>query len=365
MNISNRHNAVVHGLLGLCLCAAGQALADEAISYKFSGFGTVGAVVTNTDLAQFRSSGRQSNGATTSPDLGVDSRLGLQVNASFNDTFSAVGQLLTGRRDGSEMPQVEWLFVQAAATPWLDVRLGRMVLPTFMVSDTRSVGYAQVWLRAPQEAYQMFPPSSFDGVMASMHDSFGDTNVTLQLSAGKSDTAKVYVFDREITMNYGELFSLNLTAERGNWLLRYGRTTDPDLKPEGLPFAIPKTKDTFSGLGVQYDNGQLVVLSEYLTRRTNTGMFDTNSYYFSAGYRLGALTPYVIVSRMQGKGTVFNSDSDSHTNAVGMRWDLMKNAALKMQLERVFSRGQLVNAKPAFNTDPSANVLSVALDFVF
>lgn len=315
MNISNRHHATVRVFFGMCLCAALQAQADEAVSWKFSGFGTLGAVVTDTDLAQFRSSGRQSNGATNSPDLGVDSRLGLQVNANFNDTFSAVGQLLTGRRDGSEMPQVEWLFAQAAVTPWLDLRVGRMVLPTFMVSDTRSVGYAQYWLRAPQEAYQMFPPSSFDGAMASLHSSFGDTNVTLQLSVGKSDTAKVYVFDREITMNYGELFSLNLTAERGNWLLRYGRTSDPDLKPEGLPFAIPKTEDVFSGLGVQYDNGQLVVLSEYLTRRTTPNLFDTNSYYLSAGYRLGAFTPYVIVSRMQGKGTVFNANADSHTNA--------------------------------------------------
>jgi len=300
---------------------------------------------------------------STTPDFGVDSRLGLQVNATFNATFSAVGQLLTGRRDGSEMPQVEWLFVQAAATPWLDVRLGRMVLPTFMVSDTRSVGYAQVWLRAPQEAYQMFPPSSFDGIMANAHTSFGDTNVTLQLSAGKSDTAKAYVFDREITMNYAELYSLNLTAERGNWLVRYGRTSGPDLKPEGLPFAIPQTDDVFSGLGVQYDNGQWVVMSEYLTRRTNTGMFDTNSYYLSAGYRMGAFTPYFISSRMQGKGTVFNTDS--RTTAIGLRWDLMKNAALKAQLETVRSDGQFVNAKPAFYADPTAQVLSVALDFVF
>jgi hypothetical protein len=108
-------------LAGIGLCSALAAQADDGVSWKFSGFGTIGAVVTDTDQAEFRSSMRQPRGATkSSPDLGVDSRLGLQGNVKFNDTFSAVGQVLTSRRDGTDAPEIEWLL--AAVTPWLDVR---------------------------------------------------------------------------------------------------------------------------------------------------------------------------------------------------------------------------------------------------
>jgi hypothetical protein len=39
--------------------------------------------------------------------------------------------------------------------------------------------------------------------------------------------------------------------------------------------------------------------------------------------------------------------------------------ALKVQFEDFRSAGLLVNATPAFNANPSAHALSVALDFVF
>jgi hypothetical protein len=83
----------------------------------------------------------------------VDSRLGLQGVATY-DKFSVTGQLLTQRVGTTDIkPRVEWLFASYSATDWLDVRLGRMVLPLFVLSDTRNVGFSSVWLRAPHEVY--------------------------------------------------------------------------------------------------------------------------------------------------------------------------------------------------------------------
>ncbi|MBC7681438.1 MAG: hypothetical protein H7172_03815, partial [Ferruginibacter sp.] len=331
--------------------------------WKFSGFGTLGAVVSSTDQAEFRSSLRQSRGADESGDLGVDSRLGLQANFKLNETFSAVAQVLTSRRDGSDKPVVEWLFGQAAVTPWLDLRAGRMVLPVFLFSDTRSVGYAQHWVRAPQEAYSAYPPSSFDGGMVQLHSSVGDVNMNLQVSAGQA-AAKLFVSNREATLTYDKLYSVNLTAERGDWTARIGRTQSPKVDIANLG-PLPPSDDVFSGAGLQYDNGKLLVVSEYLTRRNSAKTLDSNGYYASAGYRFGSVMPYLTSSHTEAKG-LRNAGTSGSTQAVGVRWDALKNVALKTQLERLKPTTQDVHATPAFSTTkPKFNVLSVTADFVF
>lgn len=145
------------------LCAAPALAATQfGEQVTLSGFGTIGATVTDNSDAQFRSDLRQPRGADESVDFGVDSKLGLQANAKFNDTFSAVGQLLVSRRS-SKAASLEWLYGQAKLPMGFTAKLGRMVLPTFMVSDSRNVGYAAHWLRAPHEVYSLYPPSSFDG----------------------------------------------------------------------------------------------------------------------------------------------------------------------------------------------------------
>lgn len=372
--IYSRQNALVTLLAGIGLCSAVAAHADEGMSYKFSGFGTIGAVVTDSDQVEFRSSMRQMRGATKStPDFGVDSRVGLQANVKFNDTFSAVGQVLTSRRDDTDAPQVEWLFAQAAVTPWLDLRAGRMVLPVFLLSDTRSVGYAQHWLRAPQEAYSLYLPSSFDGVMAHFKTTYAGTNFNVQLSTGKADAQALrnpipFVF----TQINDKIYSVNVTAEQGDWLFRIGRTEVPKMRIEGAGTVAFSANDAFTGAGIQYDNGKLLVISEYLTRRTSDcvffgsslpdGQIDSNMFYVSAGYRIGNFMPYATASLFKKRGDL--NLTDDATQAIGVRWDMMKNVALKTQLEHARSDSATQFVDPTAPVH-GVNVLSVAVDFVF
>jgi hypothetical protein len=127
----------------------------------------------------------------------------------------------------------------------------------------------------------------------------------------------------------------------------------------------PGQGDDASGIGLQYDNGRLLVISEYLTRRSTNELVDSNNYYISSGYRFGTLMPYVTASRLAGVGKLSNEDES--TEAFGVRWDMMKNTALKVQLERtrMNSVTQFVNVAPPGPSDTKVNVLSVAVDFVF
>ncbi len=44
------------------------------------------------------------------------------------------------------------------------MRLGRLPLPVFLVSDFRQVGYANTWIRPPIEVYGQVPLDNVDGL---------------------------------------------------------------------------------------------------------------------------------------------------------------------------------------------------------
>src|SRR5450432_353257 len=132
----------------------------SASMFSFSGFGTVGLVHSSEDRADFTASPLAPNGAgythSWSPD--IDSRLGAQVIAHFTPQLSAMLQVVSEQRyDKTFRPQVEWANLSYQPTPELGLRVGRIVLPTFLLSDSRKVGYANPWLRPPAEFYSLSP----------------------------------------------------------------------------------------------------------------------------------------------------------------------------------------------------------------
>ena len=132
----------------------------------FHGFGTLGVVRADQDDADAVSNVYlQPNGAghTRRWDAGLDSKLGGQVDADFGNGWSAVLQVVTKHRyDNSWTPEIEWANVKYQITPALSIRGGRTVSPTFMLSDTANVGYANPWVRGPQELYGLVPISHLD-----------------------------------------------------------------------------------------------------------------------------------------------------------------------------------------------------------
>lgn len=330
-----------------------------------TGFGTMGAAVTDTDEAQFRTALQQARGADKTADFGVDSRLGLQANAKFNDIFSMTGQVLVSRRI-AKSASLEWLYGEAKLPAGFTAKLGRMVLPTFMISDSRSVGYAAHWLRAPQEVYLVYPASSFDGGQVTYQQGLGPVTLTAQLSAGKAKST-ISVFGAQGQVELDGIRSVNVQFETGPWQARLGYTT-ADAETRGLP--LPLLTDKFTGAGLQYDDGRAIVLTEFVTRRQDSvmgGPLDSDSWYLSAGWRFGKFTPYGTHSRLKPKGFAYGTTVSDKSTALGLRWDAMSNVAVKAQVQKSESGAlSFVNASPAFAAGrPSVQVVSLAVDFVF
>src|SRR5438105_13944045 len=134
---------LLHTLAMSACLGVGCAAAETAVS--FSGYGTVGAVHSDNDQGDYLVDAFKPNGpgASHSWSADVDSRFGAQVSAQFTPQISAVLQVLSQQRfDNSYRPTVEWANLKYDVTPDLSVRAGRVVLPVFMVTDSRRVGYA-------------------------------------------------------------------------------------------------------------------------------------------------------------------------------------------------------------------------------
>lgn len=375
-------------MMGVGLTLMGQSgWAADGPQYKFSGFGTLAGTVTNDSDLQFRSSMNQSKGANSTLDLGVDSKLGLQGVVDFGSGMTVTGQVLAQRRRVDDTADsnrdfdlgVEWLMAQYSPTSNLDLRLGRVVLPAFMISDSRNVTYTQPWLRAPLEVYGQMPLTTLDGVQAVWRIPAGSAVFSIQPSFGKS-SPNVSVSGILIKPDYNRVASLNASLEYGDWLARVGQVRGNNINTTlNIPgYPIPVTydmKDTFTNFGVQFDNGSALVMAEYATRRMNdiptqypgiggSPLAKTDHWYVAGGWRFGKWLPMLAYGRSTDKSAA-PTPADTGVD-LSLRYDVMTNVALKAQFSRYQSQDGIAFVEPtAAANDHKVNILSLGLDFVF
>jgi hypothetical protein len=113
--------------------------------------------------------------------------VGVQLTAKFTNKLSALVQVVSHNNyDNSFTPTLEWANISYAFTPDVNLRVGRIELPTFLASDYREVGYANPWVRVPPELYDVVPITNSDGVDGSYRSHLGPVTNTLHLIYGKS-----------------------------------------------------------------------------------------------------------------------------------------------------------------------------------
>lgn len=397
------------------------AFAQDASAVRISGFGTGALTWTNTDKAEF---GRpnQASGARKDVTTGVDSNFGVQADYAVNSWLSVTGQGLV-RKDAQDDfgAELAWAFAKAKVSDDVAIRVGRMGVPAFMISDYRNVGYANTMLRPPAEVYSQMLFNTVDGADVIWQHSYGDTTYTAQFAVGKSkvDIAGGPALDGR------RLTALNLVAEHGPLTVRFGRvdgrltlsnsaslaTLLKSLNTVAAGYKFPQAaqlatdidvrdkKASFTSLGATLDWNNLVVQSEYAKRKTDSYVNDTTSWYAMGGYRIGKFLPYYSHARLTIDGNVDNhmpaacpagypaactptlaalngvvanlrytgvSQGEQQTDTIGLRWDFHSSVALKVQVDRVRpgkAAGLLINPQPGFHGP--VTVGAVALDFVF
>ncbi|MBB5863496.1 hypothetical protein [Xanthomonas sp. 3058] len=363
--MTSRHLASRSLLFTAFSLAASQAFAAIPVGEHFSlsGFGTVAALRTDTDDAAYiRES--QTKGATDSFNLGTDSNFGVQLTGRANSWLSATVQTLTKRRSALYgATQVEWMFVKIEPFEGLAIRGGRIATPTFAISDTRNIGYANPWVHAPSEVYGLAVIDQLRGGDITYSHDLGGGTLKVTGLAGKNYFA-ADVGTGPLALKQDNVLGVNAVWENDWLMLRAGQVKgDFDLPA----FADYGDQYTFTGFGAIFNRDNWLIQGEYVTRRAKNiaEQADIDGWYALVGHRFGAVQPFASYGSSEPKYSASRTGKQT-TASLGVRWDFYQSMALKAQWDKVDTNGignSFNRFRPGF--DGNVNVFVVALDFVF
>ena len=350
---------------------------DSRPIFKVTGFGTFAIAHADNHNADFVSSyWFQPNGVgkTRNWSTSIDSRAGAQMNARLSDELSAVVQIVSEQHwNNSYRPSVEWANLKYAFTPNFSVRAGRVLLPTYMWSESRKVGYTNPWVRPPVELYNLLGVTNNDGIDATYRYTLGGVKNTLSALYGKTEVtisggAKAKLKQSTgiaNTVEYGDL-----TARLGYQQMKMDMPALAGFNALGCTRCDSDVPLKIANLGFSYDVADWFMMGEWARSWLNKEAFAIGgvktSAYLTAGIRLGAYTPYLTYGQLkQTVAPTILPGNPQRSASLGLRWDFTRNADLKLQYDRVRpgtgSAGLFVNAGAA----AGGNVLSAAVDFVF
>lgn len=352
-----------------------SAWADDSVSVAVSGFGTAGAAMTsNANYAYYHDS-TEYTGASNKIDVGLESKLGLQAVVTFGSSgFSATAQEVVRER-GNDLfsPGTEWLYAQYDVNHDLTFRLGRVALATFLLSDSRNVGYASNWMNAPNEVYGDEPFQYLDGGQARWKISAGPVNIKLTGAFG-STSQGISINGVQLNVQAKTAFNVAAAIDYGNMLLRVSETGGDSPFSLALSPALTvatTTKDRFSAVGFQYDDGKALVLSEWAKRTQNNipliniPLAASTQWYVAGGWRVGSWTPMATYGVAKGEHSLSDPQGSFGTWSVMTRYDVARNIDLKVQISRPQDSNSRYFLAPSPTTTQRVNVLSFGVDFVF
>jgi hypothetical protein len=396
---------------GLVSAAAAAGPGDSMFSV--AGFGTLGAVHSSEHDADFTPSFFKPDGAGYTNDwsMAPDSLAALQATAVFTPRLSAVVQVLAQQNyNDTFWPHVEWADVKYQFTPEFGIRAGRTVVPTFLVSEARNVGYTYQWLRPPVEVYGLDPNTSNDGLDASYRLQTGKVLQTLELVFGSRNQEVAHAGQVKAehgwivsdTLEYGAL-TLHVAFQKTTLAVPYLAGLFDAFRAFGTQgnaladeYDPQRKRATILSLGALYDPGRWFVTAEG-GRSNLDSVFGRNSGWFaSGGYRFTKFTPYLTYGVASTNGlsdaglgtaglppavaaeamalndtldTLLSTKRVQNTVSAGIRWDFMKNADFKLQVDHTRidagSTGALLNIQPGFTLGARYTLIGAAVDFVF
>ena len=382
-------------LLAVAVCTT--AANADPVTFDVSGFGTAALTYADTNKADFTRD-NQPKGANDSVTADVDSLAGVQATVHFSSDLSATAQLVLRRVVSADYElDVPVAFVKDQLTSDLAVRLGRLPLPLFMVSDYREVGFANTWIRPPQEVYGSAPLYTVNGADVLYSHTFGPIEVNTQVLYGSSE------FDGTgFTSSQKKEAGANLSLTYGPLTLRYGRMVNHTtiVSPaDQLIAAIGaagftdlanqlSTHDkasSFTGFGASLDWHNILLQGESTEAKSGGFNPSTRGQYALAGYRIQKFTPYAMYSVRKITSSTTNSTIpavgpllplalgvdalitgyDQHSSSAGIRWDFHDSMDAKLQVDHISFQGPglFANVQPGFHGP--VNVVGLAVDFVF
>lgn len=298
----------------------------QAVEYSVSGFGTIGAAISDKGTVYQRY-------IDTTGTLMRDSLLGLQLDAKFNKQWGAAAQVLIAAPtddDTGVKPQLKWTFLSyRPSDDWL-FRLGRLSLGGLLNQQNMDVGVSYDMARLPSEVYLLSSSYDFDGLSIAKTWNTADYEITLEGSFGvQSRNFRVHRNASETSLYYSAditggglvvtISDFDRAMVRAGW---HVTEIDPDdhsgflskynfiplyggAYTLGQPDYVPTVTGNTFFLGTRMPLGAFTVFGEctvVLPHNVDPAP-STLAAYVSVSRKFGNWTPYLTHARMWTDGT--------------------------------------------------------------
>jgi len=299
--------------------------AMAAVEWDASGFGTLGAVISDSYAHYQREI--DNNGSFLR-----DSLLGGQVDVKFNDKWSFTAQVMLAEADDDDNRvalQLKRTLISYRPTSDWRIRLGRMSLGGLLNQDKMDVGVSYDMLRLPGEAYMASQSYDFDGLSVAKTWNTTDYEITLDASGGfqrryyrvylaADDDSRFYeadVWGAALVLTISDYDQKTL---RLGWLYNHVSPDDPGAFIDKFNYSpLANGQYTLSSvsyadtvdfntlfLGLRFPIGQFTVAAELQMAAASGADSVPLSFsgYVNLSRKFGAWTPYVTYAQMYSGG---------------------------------------------------------------
>ena len=260
------------------------------------------------------------------------SLIGGQVNYQFNSQWELVSQIvLRNEWISNEFDRIKIATINYRPdSAWL-FRLGRFYPRSFLMSESRSIGYAHPDILPVQDFYAQLPLPYIDGLDLTYTTRSEIGLLKFNLHLGQTEIAMDFVDTGETSTRFDNLVGINGEIETGNWMFRLSYTQVEQMAQwrvatqiedvfrllanpaafspdnEFIPWLdgvnilnkIDEKGSVFKYLTLasEYTHDNLHVRSEVAYLSSGSFLLpDTRTGYMRFSYAYGAWTPFAIVS---------------------------------------------------------------------
>jgi len=270
---------------------------------------------------------------------------GLQLGYQLDGKTEVVAQIQGLAYEDNMNVRMNWAYIgrsllqDKGAMTDLKLRVGRAPSDTFMISEYYDVGYAYPWVIPPREAYGQIGGGFYDGMDLTAYFSLpNDWNMQLKGFMGSVNIEPIA--GQADRFEGDKSRGVNVIFERDAWRLRAGyaqatlkfevccgdvagfdllsggynefeagyedlvagiQTIDPTFDPDYAATPITDTAAkigaSFGGVGFTYDNGDWLVMGEYLLSKLDNYNPERELAYMTVGKRFGDWMPYLTASQ--------------------------------------------------------------------
>lgn len=358
-------------------------------STRISGFLTAGAAYSDNETAYFRA------GITDDqPNYEQDTVLGIQVDTALDSATRFSAQFIASNKEGTDFDtNAEWLYVSRNFGRHTTARIGRIRLPAFMYSQQVFAGGSYLWLRPPQEVYNLLVSiTNFTGGDITFNLDSDIGTASLQLYTGQVIDKPLTLLGNQTTISTDQLLGAvaRFNSENLGLFFAYSRldsTAPISVGPPPLPTEI-SSDISIATFGLNYNIGDFKIISEHA--QTFDTELETRSWYATLAYHAGSWTPYLTLAQADSRAldatsgigliaTAFSLPTqaflfDSESITLGVRKDLSPKVSVNAELHsgeaKHGAKGLFVAYNPAptlplEQNDPDINMVSFAVNVLF